>query len=147
MSESHNPLETQQGPQGVRHSALLISQYILLPPAHHIDGGGQDTPLGKAAQGSAQHSKDDRHRDSPPFTANIMVSYEVSMIHSTASVTTNPNSVHCISDHPPQTSNFRWFSMACSTSLGCIPMYLWVTAALLCCKSCCTSAMLYPLFR
>ena len=85
---------------GVRYSALLIPQHVFLPTAHHIDGGGQDAPLGKAAQGSTQHSKDDRHRCSSPFTANTMVSYEISMMHSTASVTTKPNSVHCISIHP-----------------------------------------------
>lgn len=90
---------------------FFISQHIFLSSAHHVDGGSQDTPLSKAAQGSAQHGKDDWHRDSPLFHANIRFCYAVSMIHSTANVTTNPNNVHCISNHPlkhPISDGSQW---------------------------------------
>lgn len=108
---------------GVHYSALLVPQHIFLPPAHHIDGGGQDAPLGKTAQGCAQHSKDDWHRDSPHFRANIRFYYAVSIMHSTASVTTNPNSVHCISIHSlihPTSDGSQWPAPLLSAVSRCI---------------------------
>ena len=40
-------------------------------------------------------------------------------------------------------SRHKWFSIAASISLCWMPIYRCVTAALLCCKRCCTRAILY----
>ena len=64
------------------------------------------------------------------FVMNIFNSYPIMAIKYTSS------------EKVSTYNSFIWFSSASSCICEDMPMYLWVMATELCCRSCCTSAML-----